>query len=242
VERPYLFVSDLDFTLLGNDAALQQFSQWYDKLRGSLRLAYNSGRFRPSVEQSITETALPSPDAIIGGVGTEIYLTAEQQIISDWPPNGDSWNLDVIWSVLRTHKELETQPSELQSRYKASCYGKDLPPEFIALLGEQLRAIGQEVEIIYSSLLHLDVLPRDTNKGGATARLAAHWQIPPERVIVAGDSGNDLTMFQQGFLGIVVGNGHEELKALCGERVFLAEKHHAAGVVEGLDYWFGRMS
>lgn len=241
MERPYLFVSDIDHTLLGDDAALDQFAKWYHEHRDSLRLAYNSGRFRPSVEHSIAETALPSPDAIVGGVGTEIYLSAEKHNLSGWPATGESWNLDVIWSVLRTHKELDPQPEEFQSRYKASCFGDDLPSEFIELLGEQLHALGQEVEIVYSSQLHLDVLPRDTNKGGATARLAAHWDIPPERVLVAGDSGNDLAMFQQGFLGIVVGNGHAELKALCGERVFVAERHHAAGVLEGLEYWLGRM-
>ena len=237
MERPVLLVSDLDFTLLGDDAGLAQFAQWFAAHRHLLRLAYNSGRFRASVEQSIAETALPSPDAIIGGVGTDIFLTTERCGIADWPSTGGAWNLDTVWSVLRTQQELIPQPDEFQSRYKASCFGENLPREFVAQLSERLRSLGQEVEIVYSSNLHLDVLPKHANKGAAAAHLAQHWDIPAERVIVAGDSGNDLAMFQQGFRGIVVGNGHEVLKSLRSDRVYVARQPHAAGVVEGLNFW-----
>ena len=240
MERPYLFVSDVDDTLLGDDAALERFAKWYDERRGSLRLAYNSGRFPESVQQSIAEMAMPQPDAIIGGVGTDIYLTAPKESLANWPPQG-TWNLDTVWSVLHSHKELTPQPDEFQSRYKASCFGEDLPEEFVALLREQLRSLGVEAEVVYSSHINLDVLPKDANKGTAVAHLAKHWDILPERVLVAGDSGNDLAMFQHGFLGIVVANSHEELKALRGDRVFIAAKTHAAGVIEGLHYWLERI-
>jgi mannosylfructose-6-phosphate phosphatase len=62
---------------------------------------------------------------------------------------------------------------------------------------------------------------------------------PRERVIVSGDSANDLSMFKQGFPGIVVGNGHPELKDLRGESIFQATLPQAGGVLQGLQYWLG---
>jgi len=34
-----------------------------------------------------------------------------------------------------------------------------------------------------------------------------------------------------------VGNAHEELKRLAGPQVFLAQEHHARGVLAGLRHW-----
>ena len=55
------------------------------------------------------------------------------------------------------------------------------------------------------------------------------------------DTGNDLSMFEQGFLGIVVGNALPELAELDSPRVFHAREHFAAGVGEGLRHWFQRV-
>src|SRR5690606_25882668 len=79
MERLNLIVSDLDGTLLGDDGALRCFAAWYDERRADFRLVYSSGRFLDSVRQSIAETYLPEPDAVICGVGTEIYAGAADE-------------------------------------------------------------------------------------------------------------------------------------------------------------------
>ena len=82
------------------------------------------------------------------------------------------------------------------------------------------------------------MLPAGIDKGTATAYLAACWNMPSDQVIVCGDTGNDLSMFEHGFLGVVVGNALPELTALASPRVFQAKQHFAAGVCEGLRHWF----
>jgi hydroxymethylpyrimidine pyrophosphatase-like HAD family hydrolase len=91
--------------------------------------------------------------------------------------------------------------------------------------------------LVYSSNRDLDVLPRGVDKGAAAAFLANEWNYPAARVIVSGDSGNDLAMFQAGFHGIVVGNAHSELKQLDSADVFHADSSYAAGVLQGLQHW-----
>jgi hypothetical protein len=47
-------------------------------------------------------------------------------------------------------------------------------------------------------------------------------------------------MFAHGFRGVIVANALPELKAIRGERAFLSERSHAAGVLDGLEYWSTR--
>jgi hydroxymethylpyrimidine pyrophosphatase-like HAD family hydrolase len=100
-----------------------------------------------------------------------------------------------------------------------------------------MAALGQSATLVYSSNRDLDVLPADVHKGAAAAFLARTWNIDPRRIIVAGDSGNDATMFQMGFRGVVVANAQPELRALVGRYIYHAEQAYAAGVLEGVRHW-----
>jgi mannosylfructose-6-phosphate phosphatase len=237
VPRNWLLVSDVDDTLLGDDRSVTTFVQWYGEARQYLRLALNSGRFFESVRASVRSAGLPEPDAYIGGVGTDICFPPAGERLIGWPVVLAGWNADVIRRVCAEFSELELQPAEFLSSFKISYYGHDLDTTFLKRLRERLTGAGQAARIIYSSNRDLDVLPTGADKGTAVAHLAKHWGIEPSRVIVAGNSGNDLDMFHPSFRGIVVGNAHAELKALRGTNVFHASHSHAAGVLEGLQHW-----
>jgi sucrose-6F-phosphate phosphohydrolase len=235
--RDWLFVSDVDDTLLGDERAVGEFAAWYEESRRSVRLAFNSGRFFDSVRETVRTAGLPEPDAYAGGVGTEICFPPAGDRLAGWPMLSGGWDADVIREVCAEFHELEMQPAEFLSVYKISYYGHGLDDAYLDRLRQRLAEAGQGARVVYSSRRDLDVLPAGANKGTAVAHLAKHWRIDPARVIVAGDSGNDLDMFQQGFRGIVVANAHPELKSLRDRNVFHTSRSHAAGVLEGLAHW-----
>ncbi|RME39055.1 MAG: hypothetical protein D6788_06230, partial [Planctomycetota bacterium] len=231
-------VSDLDGTLLGDDAALATFAAWYERQRSWLGLVYASGRFFDSVCDSIRQTDLPDPLAVIGGVGTEVrrYPSGEEMEEARVPIS-PAWSAARIERVLADVPGLEKQPDEFQSPFKVSFFLYDASPAELRAVRRRLDELPASVDMIYSSQRDLDVVPAGVNKGGAARRLAQAWKIPPTAVMTAGDSGNDRSLLDGRFRGIVVANAHEELKALRGPGIYQAKQPFAAGVLEGIRYW-----
>jgi sucrose-phosphate synthase len=94
------------------------------------------------------------------------------------------------------------------------------------------------VKVIHSHNKYLDILPIRASKGLAVRYLAIKWGLPPERILVAGDSGNDEEMLSGDVLGVVVGNYSPELKRLYGKpRIYFAENEYAKGIIEGISHY-----
>ena len=237
MDNRFLIVSDVDGTVLGDDEALARFADWLAPRREQFFLAYNSGRLTDSIRKSVETTGLPEPDALIGGVGTQIELYSTRQRLEDWPRLQGNWDLQVIRETLSACDELELQPEEFLADHKISYFAYCAADEELAKWNSLLEKAGQGVQLVYSSKRDLDFLPAGINKGAATARLAEYWQIPADRVFVCGDTGNDISMFEQNFQGIVVGNALPELKALKSPRIYHAQGNYAAGVEEGIRHW-----
>ncbi len=229
-------VCDVDGTLLGDDAALGHFAEWYLQREREIRLVYNSGRFIDSVMESVATTLLPTPDAIIGGVGTEIGFPATGNRLTTWWERFHEWNPDAIAEMLKDDPRLQPQPAEFQSNYKRSYYAHNLTPSELDELHRRVSTVSS-ASLVYSSQRDLDFLPSQANKGTATAFLGCHWGLSYDRIIVAGDSGNDKAMFELGFLGIVVANAQPELQQLADRRIYLSPYSYASGVLDGLRQW-----
>ena len=109
-----------------------------------------------------------------------------------------------VRNILGHFPDLAFQPREFQSDFKVSCFAHSASVELLDRVKTALQEEQLNTEIVYSSRRDLDVLPGDVNKGTAAAFTAWTLGIPKDRVIVCGDSGNDLAMFKRRFWGIVV--------------------------------------
>ncbi|BAM02861.1 HAD-IIB family hydrolase [Phycisphaera mikurensis] len=247
---PYILLSDVDDTLLGDDAATRRFADFVESRRDRLAFVMNSSRFVASQLRSLEETALPGPDLLIGGMGTEIALPPGGSRLPDAQAHADIWRAKHLagWDVVKVVGVLdrfpgvEPQPEANQSDLKQSRYLRDASEEDLAALRGELADVGQDVRVTYSSARDLDVTPAGADKSTAVRFVMKSFGYDDGHAAVAGDSGNDRAMLTCGAWGIVVANHRPELADLAGERIHRAAAGHADGVIEGLKRWFPELA
>jgi sucrose-6-phosphatase len=240
-----LFVTDLDNTLVGDPAALQELNEWLSKsrLNSGTKIVYATGRSRTSYQSLAASVNLLPPDGLISSVGTEIYLEGEEPW-SEWENHiSPGWQRSAIPKIAAQFADLKPQPIEEQRPYKISYYLSETAAiEVIPRLRQELRYQQIPAEIIYSGNKDLDIIPKASNKGAAVQFLQQYWQLDTSPAVVCGDSGNDISLFnyEQPY-GIFVGNAQQELKLWyelnATERHYLAHGNYARGILEGLEYF-----
>ena len=100
------------------------------------------------------------------------------------------------------------------------------------------------VDCLFSDNRYLDLLPAGINKGSTLLALLALLELEPAQVVTAGDTLNDLAMFETGLAGVMVGNAEAALlEALPRlQSTYLARGHGCEGIVEGLRHFgFGHL-
>ena len=238
-----LFSADLDGTLLGNPEAAQRFIAAWKSIPPALRplLVFNSGRLIDDMQGLVQEGALPEPDLYIGGVGTEIFDVREGAVLHQFDEAlSHRWNRDTVDEVVqRTLPQTERQEERYQTRFKSSWHFDRAHPEDLERLRQALREAGLETNVVYSSHRDLDILPAGATKGGALRWLGGHLGIAFDKMLVAGDTGNDASMFQlPGVNGIIVQNAQPELFEATVAIPVLTTRHVMAdGVLEGLRHY-----
>jgi sucrose-6F-phosphate phosphohydrolase len=234
-----MLVCDIDGTILGHDQALGEFRDWVRQRSEYVDLVYNSGRTFTSILGLLRQSKLPRPAAVIAMVGTEIYVGRSLAAVHEWPVTLGCWDALRIRRALETQK-LELQADEFQSDLKVSYHAWGMTPDCLDNIVDVLRNHGCEVNLTYSSNRDLDLLPSGVDKGSATYFLSQSLGFSPDQVIVVGDSGNDVSMFNYGFSAVAVGNADVEVKNHSYQKLFVSSRSHAAGVLQGIEYWLRR--
>lgn len=231
-----ILVTDLDGTLLGDDAALARFRVWLAPRRSRLRLAYASGRHLASVRDLVDREVLPAPDATISAVGTEIHDTHDRPF-PGWSERFDDWDADRVRELLRPFHWLVPQAAEFQTSIKTSYDVDGLSASDSATIRGTLADAGLAATVVSSGGRFVDVLPATAGKGRATRFLADAWSIDSADVLVVGDSGNDIELLTSGFRGTIVANALPELRLAVSSDVYQSPASFADGVIDGVTHW-----
>lgn len=237
-----LFSTDLDGTLLGNPEASQRFKAAWTALSPEARplLVYNTGRLVPDLRRFVDNGTLPEADYYIGGVGTQIFDVGAGRLLDELHAHlAGGWDLARVREIAGSYPGVRPQPPEFQHEFKSSWFLEHASPAAIHELRRKFTAAGLDVKLVYSSGRDLDVLPRHATKGGALGWLCARLGLPLDTVLVAGDTGNDASMFRlPGVRGIIVENALPELfEATVDVPTYSPRQILADGVLEGLCHY-----
>ncbi len=244
--KPFLFVTDLDHTLVGDDKAYAQlqFALNQHRQEYGTKIVYATGRSPVLYQELQAEKDLSTPDALILSVGTEIYLNGSVTPDTNWSQKLNiGWHRQQILDITGDFTELVLQPESEQRPFKVSFFlNQTAAEQTLPQLETALATHGLDVKLIYSSGVDLDLVPRVSDKGQAMQFLRQQWKFVPEQTVVCGDSGNDIALFAVGQeRGIIVGNARPELlewyNTHPSEHHYLAKAVCAGGIIEGLKHF-----
>jgi len=259
-----ILATDLDGTLIPVEGCEQNQADLLvlrQKLAESqVPLIFVTGRHLRSIVKAIEAFRLPIPDWIVGDVGTSIYGRGSgdawelvEGYARDLQASVGGMSLEVVRDAFERFDDLTLQAPEKQGQFKLSYY---CPRDTVQSVAERLQIRLDQLGAPYAVTNSLDpytphglidILPSVASKGAALRWWAEHHCVDVQKIVFAGDSGNDLAAMTAGFRSIVVANADPELTravrvahASAGweDRLFVAEAKATSGVLEGCR-WFG---
>lgn len=227
-----ILATDLDGTFLAGDPENRQRLYQLITAHQGIQLVFVTGRGLEVVVPLLSDPAIPRPAYIICDVGATVVdgntlqpvYPVQSEIDAAWP--GELPILD----ALQHFPGLERQEVPQQRRCSYFCE----PGAVTDALRQTLDDLG--CDLLFSAGMYLDCLPRGVNKGSTLKRLVQQLQLSPDDVLVAGDTLNDLSMYEQGFKGVCVGESEPALLEATADRasVLHARLSGCGGILEAV--------
>ena len=237
IER--LILADIDNTLTGDDEAMQRFFDLITHAEDKIGFGIATGRRYEAVMNLVHEYGMPMPEVMITAVGTEIYYGKNLTMDTSWQKHINfRWEPEKVIEVMSTIDGIYPQGEDECSNYKISYEVDFSKAPGLGTIKRILRENGIRVRAILSLGMFLDIIPTRAGGGMCIRHIAYKWGFPLDHLLVAGDSGNDEGMLTGNTLAVVVGNYSRELEKLRKfPRVYFAQNKHAAGIIEGIEYY-----
>ncbi len=255
-DAPLLLACDLDRTVLPNgpqplsEDAVPVFREFVS--RPAVTLAYMSGRSLGLIKDSLRDFKIPMPDIAVGDVGTTMYFQKngafeahegwKKEIGQDW----QGYSGTDIHQMISDRPELTLQEPEKQNTFKQSYYTPvDVDKKaLVSDIQNRLKSKNILAAVVFSvdEIAHtglLDILPASATKKHALAYLEKNLSQPKDRIVFAGDSGNDIEPLTSGYKAIVVNNAREDVKKevreIAEQKSILSKIYFAAGGYKGMN-------
>jgi HAD superfamily hydrolase (TIGR01484 family) len=231
-----VLATDLDGTFLGGSE--DDCRALYTNLsaRDDVILIFVSGRDIDFIAGLIATPGVPRPHYIIGDVGTSIYDGEHLEPVHELEaPIATQWN----GANARVRKMLDGDPGlriqDTPFRHRVS-YDYD-PAALSQQSVEKVEAAG--FDCLLSADRFFDILPKGSSKGPTLTKLVEALGFDLRSVLVAGDTMNDLSLFQTGFKGVAVGNSEPRLKAAVRDmpNVYCSPLPGTAGISDAINHF-----
>ncbi|NCJ08341.1 HAD-IIB family hydrolase [Synechococcales cyanobacterium C] len=229
-----VLATDLDGTFLGGtDQMRSEFYEYLQQRRDRMLLIFVTGRDLGFIERLYAEPGFPQPDYIIGDVGTTIVhgdtfkpLPEVQNWVTERWGNAN----ERIKRMMANEPGIKLQPVATERRVSYYYQPEELQPSTVQ------KVIDAGFDCILSADIFLDVMPRGIAKGPTLLKLMEVLQLKRENVIPAGDTLNDLSLFETGLSAIAVGNSEPKLveKIQTMENVYHSPHPGVAGIWDGI--------
>ncbi|MET3875596.1 HAD-IIB family hydrolase [Chitinophaga sp. OAE865] len=229
-----LLATDLDGTFLGGTSEDKEKLYSLLQQQKEIQLVFVTGRGIRSVLSLLEDNTLPRPEYIICDVGATVThlptLTAVEPVQSDIAAK---WPGEQVRETLKTVRGLLHQ--EAHQQYRCSYYYDNSTD----IDSAREIAASLQCDLVLSAGKYLDILPAGVNKGFTLKQLLQVLALPHQKVLVAGDSMNDYSMYETGFKGVVVGDSEPELVARTAgmPHVLQAQRPGAGGILEAMDFF-----
>jgi len=228
-----LLATDLDGTFLGG--IMEDRLRLYRTIKenNDIKLVFVTGRGLESVIPLLNDPIIPTPDYIIADVGgtlvngrtLESIEPIQSEIENKWPSVYD------IQQAISAIPDLIYQDVPQQRRC-SFYYNGDTAVEKVKEIADSF-----DCDVITSVDKYLDILPKGVNKGNTLLKLLDHLNIPNQDVLVAGDTLNDLSLYQTGLHGVAVGASEQGLLEAIEDipLAYKAKSRGAGGIIEAME-------
>lgn len=228
-----VLATDLDGTFLGGRDAHRRALYAHLNARDDVMLIFVTGRDVDFIAELIRTPGMPRPHYVIGDIGTSIYDGERLEPVAELEaPIAARWNgaNARVLEMLKDEPGLSLQNTPFRHRVS---YDYD-PAELSQASVAKVEAAG--FDCLLSADRYFDVLPKGISKGPTLVRLVEALGLDPGSVLVAGDTMNDLSLFQTGFKGVAVANSEPRLLKSVGRmrHVHQSRLPGAAGIADAI--------
>jgi sucrose-phosphate synthase len=233
-----LLVTDVDDTLTGDDEALTTLLERLETTDANVGFGIATGRTLDESLALMNELGVRVPDVLITAAGSELHYGTHLLPDRSWERQiRYRWDRDEVERVVGAIPGLE-RVAQAETKYRLRYRLDPRRAPNLREIRRRVRQKGLRVTTILDHEIYLDVVPVRASPGLAIRFFCFKWNLEPQRLLVAGDSGNDWDMLSGDTLGVVVSNHTPELERLRGRpRVHFAESPHARGILEGIDWY-----
>ncbi|MGE7439107.1 trehalose-6-phosphate synthase [Kitasatospora sp. NPDC001175] len=203
-----ILVTDLDGTLLGGTPDDRRRLRDALARHPEVTLVFATGRGLSSTREVLRDPLVPRPRWIIADVGATVIDGTDftpvdplqEHLRAGWP------GADRVRAALRRFPSLTYQHGVVQD---GRCSYHLAPGRLTDELIAAVEALG--CTWVHSADRYFDVLPPTASKGNALRALAGKLGWQPKEILVAGDSLNDLSLFQLGAHAVIVAGAEPAL-------------------------------